>query len=87
MSNGYGLSAAALYGVQPQAPSGGFAKPTESMGFGVDDIADGWRALVDPRNPLLWFGVVLAVTLGAAGVSGSVKAGPIKGSASVGDTS
>lgn len=41
-------------------------------------LTSGWRSLVDPRNPILWFGVILAVTVGAAGVAGSVRLGPAK---------
>lgn len=44
----------------------------------------GWRSLVDPRNPIVWFGVVLLVTVGAAGVAGSVRLGPAKLGAAVG---
>ena len=83
----YGMDAASLYGAAPLAPMPvGPERPTQSMAYAAGDIAAGWQALVDPRNPLVWFGLILAVTLGAAGVSGSVKAGPMKASASVGDS-
>ena len=36
----------------------------------------GWRRAIDPRNPLVWFGAILLVTVGAAGVAGSVRLGP-----------
>lgn len=66
-----------LYGITPQAPSwAGMNAPT--AGMGTDDVASGWRALVDPRNPLMWFGVLLAVTVGFAGVAGSVRLGRAK---------
>lgn len=67
-------TAQSLYGVTPQAPSyGQVAAPTQHMA--TDDIASGWRGLVDPRNPLMWVGVVLLITVGAAGVAGSVRLG------------
>lgn len=74
-------SAASVYGATPQAPSYGAAAPTQSMG--TDDITAGWKGLVDPANPLMWFGVVLVVTVGLAGVAGSVRLGKAKLSASV----
>lgn len=73
-----------VYGMTPQAPSWGVAAPTQHMG--TSDVRQGWRALIDPHNPLLWFGVVLAVTLGAAGVAGSVRLGPAKVAAQVGSS-
>lgn len=76
--------ASTLYGATPQAPSWAVAAPTQAMG--MDDLKTGWRALVDPRNPLLWFGAVLLVTVGAAGVAGAVRLGPVRAAASVGST-
>ena len=75
------FSASALYGATPQAPSYGVAAPTQTMG--TDDIITGWKGLLDPHNPLFWFGVVLAVTFGAAGVAGSVRVGRAKVSGSI----
>ena len=72
-------TAQSLYGATPQAPAAGIAAPTQTMA--TDDIKAGWRGLVDPNNPLFWFGVVLAVTFGAAGVAGSVRLGRAKLSA------
>jgi hypothetical protein len=74
-------SASSLYGATPQAPSYGVAAPTQGMG--TDDIATGWRGLVDPNNPLMWFGIVLLVTVGAAGVAGSVRLGRARASVSL----
>ena len=72
-----------LYPVQPQVPSGsGAAAPTAYMG--TDPIATGWRSLVDPTNPLVWFGGLLAVTVGAAAFAGSVRLGPAKATISAG---
>lgn len=73
-------TAQSVYGTSPQAPSI-VAAPTQPMG--LDDMANGWRGLIDPRNPLTWLGVVLLVTVGAAGVAGSVRLGRAKFSAGV----
>jgi hypothetical protein len=75
------FTASSLYGATPQAPSYGVAAPTANMG--TDDITSGWRGLIDPNNPLMWFGVVLLVTVGAAGVAGSVRLGRARASVSL----
>lgn len=75
------MYASDMFGITPQAPSYGVAAPTQAMGTGMLD--GGWRTLVDPDNPLMWFGVVLLVTVGAAGVAGSVRLGRAKLSASL----
>lgn len=76
------MYAADIFGCSPQVPSGaGGAAPTAYMG--TDDIAAGVRGLLDPNNPLLWVGVILAVTLGAVGVAGSVRLGKARVSASL----
>ena len=67
------FDAQSVYGVTPQAPSYGVAAPTQGMA--TDDLAYGWKGLIDPNNPLMWFGVILLVTVGAAGVAGSVRLG------------
>lgn len=77
-------TAQSLYGATPQAPSYGVAAPTQGMS--TDNIATGWKGLIDPNNPLVWFGAILLVTVGAAGVAGSVRLGRAKISASVGTT-
>lgn len=77
------FTAGSLYGATPQAPSyAPTAAPTQAMAY-TDDIASGFRGLVDPNNPLFWLGLVLAVTLGAAGAAGSVRLGRAKLSASI----
>jgi hypothetical protein len=78
------FTAQTLYGAQPQAPSYGVATVTQSMGLDADK--SGWGALVDPHNPLLWFGGFLLVTFGAAAVSGSARLGRAKASATIGDS-
>jgi hypothetical protein len=52
--------------------------------MGTGDIAGGWRALVDPGNPLVWFGAILAVTIGLVGVAGSVRLAGARVSGAVG---
>jgi len=76
------FDAQTLYGCTPQAPSYGVAAPTQTMA--TDDLVTGWRGLVDPGNPLMWFGVVLAATIGLASVAGSVRLGRAKLTASLG---
>lgn len=74
--------AASVYGATAQAPSlVGPAAPTQRMG--TDTIMNGWKGLLHPDNPLFWLGVVLAVTVGAIGVSGSVRLGKAKVAASL----
>jgi hypothetical protein len=79
------FTAQSLYGTQPQVPSAGLASVTEPMGVSLDDRG-GIRGLIDPSNPLVWFGGFLLVTVGAAGVSGSARLGRAKVAASVGST-
>lgn len=49
---------------------------------GVGDDAVG--SLLNPANPLMWFGVIAALTLGFAAFSTSVRVGPVKGSIDLG---
>lgn len=76
------FTAQGVYGIAGQGPTYGVAAPTQRMAS--DTLDTGWKALIDPHNPLLWFGALLLVTVGAAGVAGSVKLGPAKLSGSVG---
>lgn len=76
------LTASGLYGYAGQGPTYGVASPIQQMAS--DEFDNGWRALIDPHNPLMWFGALLLVTVGAVGVAGSVKLGPAKLAASVG---
>lgn len=77
-----GLLASNLYGTAPVfIPA---VSPQVAMSATDDAPNGGLRGLVDPRNPLLWFGVLLLVTVGAAGAAGSVKLGPGKVSGSIG---
>ena len=74
-------TASSLYGATPQAPSYGVAAPTQAMA--TDNIKSGWKGLLDPDNPLFWFGTILLVTVGAVGVAGSVRLGRARVAASL----
>ena len=77
-----GMTAASLYGAAPSLPQGASSAP---FGQRVTDTDVGsWRSLVSPRNPLVIFGVILAVTVGAAGFAGSARVGPVKVAGSAG---
>lgn len=76
------FTASGVYGIAGQGPSYGVAAPTQRMAN--DGLDTGLHALIDIHNPLLWFGALLLITVGAAGVAGSVKLGPAKLSGSVG---
>lgn len=76
--------ASTLYGTTPQGPSYGVEVAAPTANMGTDDVTAGWRGLVDPANPLFWFGAILLVTVGAAGVAGSVRLGRARVQASVG---
>ncbi len=66
-----GMMAASIYGTAPVViPS---VTPQVAMSATDDSPSGGLRSLVNPQNPLMWFGVLLLVTVGAAGVAGSVK--------------
>lgn len=79
------LTASSLYGTTPQAPSY-VAAPTQPMGAELGAAATSARELVNPNNPLFWFGLLLAVAVGAAGFAGSGRVGPVKVAGSVGKT-
>lgn len=79
------LTASSLYGCTPQAASwGSVAAPTEHMGSTEPGMDGGFKTLVNPRNPIVWFGVLLLATVGLAGVAGSARIGPAKVSAAIG---
>jgi hypothetical protein len=75
------FDAQSLYGCAPQMPAAGIAAPTQSMG--TNDLVTGARGLLDPHNPLLWFGIFMLGTVGAASVAGSVRLGKAKIGASI----
>lgn len=77
------MSVYSQVGLRPGAPpqtGGGLASTVERLA--VDDgEAVSWYS---PRNPLVWLGGIMAVTVGLASVAGSVRLGKAKISASVG---
>lgn len=77
------MYASDFYPVGPQIPSAGVSSVTEPMGVTAD--AKGWAGMVDPNNPLVWFGAFLLFTVGAAGISGSARLGPARGSVQLGN--
>ena len=74
-------TAQTLYGASPMIPSG---TPAAPLPAGADDLGTGWRTLINPHNPLTILGVLLAITIGAVGVAGSARVGPVKVSGSAG---
>jgi hypothetical protein len=73
------------YGVVHPGVAFAATEPTQLMGGGAEHTGStGLRTLVDPNNPLVWFAGLLLVTVGAAGIAGSVRLGPAKVGASVG---
>lgn len=74
--------AESVYGMTPQAPAWGVAAPTAHLGS--DDMSSGLRALIDPHNPLVWLGGIVALTVGFAGLAGSARVGSIRVKASAG---
>lgn len=55
---------------------------TPSAGPALSTAEPPWS----PRNPLFWFGVVAAATVGLMGYSTTVRVGPAKGSVEIGKT-
>jgi hypothetical protein len=72
-----------MYGIAPQTPAA-VVSSSPLPGVTGDDFGSGWRALVNPDNPLFWAGVLVLVTVGAASVAGSARLGPIRVSAGAG---
>lgn len=67
------MTASNIYGTAP-VYVGAVAPPVAATAAGPG--GQGWRAMVDPANPLVWFGAILLITVGAAGVAGSARVGP-----------
>jgi hypothetical protein len=40
--------------------------------------------ILNPQNPLFWFGMILAATLGFVAISGNIRVGPVKAGAQIG---
>lgn len=77
------MTAAELYGTSPVLPSGTTSAPLGDHIGGDPDVGS-WRSLVNPRNPLVIFGIILAVTVGAAGFAGSARVGSVRVAGSAG---
>jgi hypothetical protein len=76
------MYAADIYGTAPTFIG---AVPAQTALSATDDGgAQGWRSLVDPRNPLVWVGAVLLITVGAASAAGSARLGPARLAGAVG---
>ncbi len=73
-----------IYGT---APTYNGAVLADTAATATDSVHGGVRELINPRNPLVWVGVLILVTAGAAGVAGSVKLGPAKIGGSIGKSS
>ncbi len=76
------FTAESIYGTTPVVVGIGVQKDTAISA--TDNQAAGWRALVDPHNPIMWFGAILLITVGAAGVAGSARIGPVRVAGGVG---
>lgn len=76
------MDAATIYGCSPMLPPGA---DVSGLAHGSTvDFTPGYRGLANPRNPLMWLGVLLLATVGAAGLAGSVRLGPAKLSGAIG---
>lgn len=84
LDTGANYTAGAMYGAAVQVPTAATGVSHSIPGMGPDTDKRGWRALVDTHNPLMWAGLLILVTVGAAGGAGSVRLGRAKASASVG---
>lgn len=68
-------------GLRPIAPAtGGVAQPTQSAAMTDDDTIGPFSI----GNPLVWFGIFMLITVGAASAAGSVRLGKVKVSAQAG---
>jgi hypothetical protein len=71
-----------IYGTSPTFI--GAVPPGTALSATDDSGQQGWRALVDPRNPLVWVGAVLLITVGAASAAGSARLGPARIAGAIG---
>jgi hypothetical protein len=66
-------TASRIYGTAPVFVG---AVPADTALSATDATRRGLGAFVDPHNPVLWLLGIVLVTVGAAGIAGSVKLGP-----------
>jgi hypothetical protein len=70
-----------LTGLKPVEPR--YVAP-HSLEAGATASPDGFAGLLHPDNPMLWFGLILAVTAGLIGGAGGVRVGKTKASIHIG---
>ncbi len=71
-----------LTGLQGMAEPAGLGAPRMSTVTATAPHPPMWS----PDNPLFWFGVLLAATLGFVGIAGSVRLGPARARVSIGES-
>lgn len=79
-----GFNASGLYGVTTAAPMSASIDTTPGLAISQGPRADRDVSLLHPDHPLLWFGGLLAVTLGFIGFASSGHVGPVRASVNVG---
>lgn len=65
-------------------PSPGMTAPEAGLASNPIAGPSHIRGILNPRNPLFWFGVILGSTLGLIAVSGAIKVGPVKAGGQIG---
>ncbi|MCL1872158.1 MAG: hypothetical protein FWF90_17350 [Promicromonosporaceae bacterium] len=83
MNTVYAPTGPARYGLNTAGPKSNATTELNAMATPADGVAK-TGGLLSPSNPLFWFGVVAAVTLGLASVSTSVRAGDASAAFKVG---
>ena len=83
-SNGMEGTAAYIYGTAPTFIP---AVAPDTALSATDSARRGLKAFTDPQNPVTWLVGLVLVTIGFAGIAGSVKLGPAKLGGSIGKTS
>lgn len=76
------FTAQSIYGTAPVIPGVGVSADTAISATSTS--VRGWRAMLDPHNPLVWFAGLMLLTVGAAGVAGSARIGPVRVAGSAG---
>lgn len=79
-----GFTASGLYGMTAQAPSSASIDSSPGLAISQGPRADRDLSLLHPDHPLLWFGGLLAVTLGFIGFASSGHVGPVRAAVHVG---